>query len=162
MPPLETRTVTDWFQNLKNIVNRHEPAADTHSLPRAAAALLLEMALTDDGGAQVELDVIHEAMRTAFGMDVAELEDLIDQAHQARQEAASLYDFTRGLRTGLSSQDRGELVEWLWRVAFADARLDKHEELLVRRVADLLGVSHSEFIRRKHLAQGGGAALSRE
>lgn len=150
--------MTDWFQNLKSIVNRHEPAADPHSLPRAAAALLLEMAVTDVGGDELEIDVIHEAMRTAFGMDVAELEDLIDQAHQARKEAASLYDFTRGLRIGLSAEDRAELVEWLWRVAFADARLDKHEELLVRRVADLLGVSHSEFMRRKHLAQGGGSA----
>lgn len=150
--------MTDWFQNLKNIVNRHEPAPDTHSMPRAAAALLLEMALTDEGGAEVELDVIHEAMRVAFAMDAAELDDLMEQAHRARKDAVSLYDFTRGLRTGLSAQDRGELVEWLWRVAFADSRLDKHEELLVRRVADLLGVPHSEFMRRKHLAQGGGAA----
>ncbi|HSJ78030.1 MAG TPA: TerB family tellurite resistance protein [Erythrobacter sp.] len=152
--------MTDWFQNLKNIVNRHEPAADAHAMPRAAAALLLEMAMTDDGGAAVELEVIHEAMRTAFAMDPAELEDLIEQAHQAREEAVSLYDFTRGLRTGLSAEDRAELVEWLWRVAFADARLDKHEELMVRRVADLLGVSLSEFIRRKHLALGGGTGIS--
>lgn len=154
--------MTDWFQNLKSIVNRHEPAADTHSMPRAAAALLLEMALTEDGGAQVELDVIHEAMRTAFAMNAAELEDLMDQAHQARKDAVSLYDFTRGLRIGLSAQDRAELIEWLWRVAFADARLDKHEELLVRRVADLLAVPHSEFMRRKHLAQRGASEISRE
>lgn len=139
--------------NLKNIVNRYEPAADPHALSRAAAALLLEMALTDEGGADVELDIIHEAMRTAFQMKPGELEALMDQAHQARDEATSLYDFTRELRTGLEAEDRAELVEWLWRVAFADARLDKHEELMVRRVADLLGVPHSEFIRRKHLAQ---------
>ena len=145
--------VTDWFVNLKNIINRYEPAADPHSLPRAAAALMLEMALTDEGAAQVELDVIHQAMATAFAMDVAELQALLDQAHQARHQAVSLYDFTRQLRLGLEADDRAELVQWLWRVALADTRLDKHEELLVRRIADLLGVSHSEFIRRKHLAQ---------
>lgn len=146
--------MTDWFQNLKSIVNRHEPSGDPHSLPRAAAALLLEMAVTDEGAGEVELDVIHEAMQAAFGMDAAELQALIDQARDARREAVSLYDFTRQLRVGLDADVRAELVEWLWRVAFADARLDKHEELLVRRVADLLGVSHGEFIRRKHLAQG--------
>jgi len=121
----------------------------------ADALWMLEMALTDEGVGEVELEVIHQAMRTAFGMDAAELDALLDQAHKARHEAASLYDFTRGLRTSLQADDRAELVEWLWRVAFADSRLDKHEELLVRRVADLLGVSHSEFIRRKHLAQAG-------
>lgn len=46
------------------------------------------------------------------------------------------------------------------RVALADARLDKHEELMVRRVADLLFVPHSEFIRRKHLAQAAQADRS--
>lgn len=148
--------MTDWFNSLKSIVYRHEPAADPHSLPRAAAALLLEMAVTDEGSGQDELDVIHQAMRTAFAMDTAELDALIDQAHEARKQSVSLYDFTRDLRTGLEADQRGELVEWLWRVAFADSRLDKHEELMVRRVADLLGVSHSEFIRRKHLARGGG------
>ncbi len=148
--------MTDWFHNLKQILNRFEPAADPHSLPRAAAVLLLEMAVTDEGGNEVELDVIHQAMRNAFGMDAAELEALIEQAHQARRESVSLHDFTRGLRTGLDLEVRAELVEWLWRVAFADARLDKHEELLVRRVADLLGVPHSEFMRRKHLAQAAG------
>lgn len=147
--------MTDWFNNLKSIVNRYEPAADPHSLPRAAAALLLEMALTDEGLGEAELDIIHQAMSTAFAMDAGELDALLDQAHKARHEAASLYDFTRGLRSSLPADDRAELVEWLWRVAFADSRLDKHEELLVRRVADLLGVSHSEFIRRKHLAQAG-------
>ena len=147
--------MTDWFDNLKRIINRYEPAADPHSLPRAAAALMLEMALTDEGAGEIELDVIHQAMRTAFGMDAAELDALLDQAHKARHEAVSLYDFTRELRTSLQAEDRAELVEWLWRVAFADSRLDKHEELLVRRVADLLGVSHGEFIRRKHMAQAG-------
>lgn len=148
--------MTDWFRNLKQIVNTFEPASDPHSLPRAAAALLLEMAVTDEGGNEVELDVIHQAMRSAFAMEEAELEALMEQAHQARRESVSLYDFTSGLRTGLDAEIRAELVEWLWRVAFADARLDKHEELLVRRVADLLGVPHSEFMRRKHLAQAAG------
>ncbi len=156
MPPIETCAVTDWFQNLKSIVNRHEPSADSHSLPRAAAALLLEMAVTDEGAGDVELDVIHDAMRAAFGMDAAELQALMDEAHEARKDAVSLYDFTRQLRVGLDADVRAELVEWLWRIAFADERLDKHEELLVRRVADLLGVSHGEFMRRKHLAQGAG------
>lgn len=145
--------MTDWFKTLTSIVNRYEPSSDSHSLPRAAAALLLEMAVTDDGGDRVELDVIHQAMATAFSIEPAELASLIEQAHQARRQSVSLYEFTHALRLGLNPGQSAELVEWLWRVAFADARLDKHEELMVRRVADLLGVPHGEFIRRKHLVK---------
>ncbi|MEG3190865.1 MULTISPECIES: TerB family tellurite resistance protein [Novilysobacter] len=147
--------MTDWFENLKGIVNRYEPPADPHALPRAAAALLLEMAVTDDGGERIELDVVHQAMRAAFGINPAELQALLDQAHDARKQSVSMYDFTRELRVGLAPEQRAELVEWLWRVAFADARLATDEEHMVRRVADLLGVSHSEFIRRKLVVKAG-------
>ncbi|MDH5823688.1 TerB family tellurite resistance protein [Luteimonas sp. RD2P54] len=146
--------MNDWFASLKSIVGRHEPGDDPHALPRAAAALLLELAVTDEGGDAAELDIVHEAMRRTFGLGTAELQDLLDQAHQAQRESVSLYEFTRQLRTGLAPEQRAELVEWMWRVAYADARLEKHEEHLVRRVADLLAVPHPEFVRRKLLARG--------
>ena len=37
----------------------------------------------------------------------------------------------------------------LWRVTCADGRVDKHEEYLVRKIADLLYVSHRDYIRMK-------------
>ena len=46
------------------------------------------------------------------------------------------------------------MVELLWRVAYADGDLDKYEEHLVRRIADLIHVPHSVFIRMKHKAGG--------
>lgn len=148
-----------WFETLSRIVNQHEPSADPQALPRAAAALLLEMVATDDGGDAVELGVVHEAMATTFAMAPAELAALIAQAHAAQRESpVSLHECASQLRAELSPAQCAELVEWLWRVALADARLDKHEELLVRRVADLLGVPHAEFIRRKQRARGTGSA----
>lgn len=147
--------MTDWFQNLKGILNRHEPAADPRALPRAAAALMLEMALTDRQRDAAELDIIHTAMQQAFGVSETELADLLDQAHQAQAQSVSLYEFTSDLKNGLDNDQRAELVEWMWRVAHADARLDAHEEHLVSRVADLLGVPRHEYIRRKLIVQGG-------
>jgi uncharacterized tellurite resistance protein B-like protein len=145
--------MTDWFERLKGVINRHEPGGDPHSLPRAGAALMLELALTDDGSSEAELAIIHRAMEVAFGLDPAELDELLEQAHAAQRHSISLYDFTRDLRAGLQPEQRAELIEWLWRVAYADGRLDRHEEHLVRRLADLLGVPHHEFIRRKLIAR---------
>jgi uncharacterized tellurite resistance protein B-like protein len=47
------------------------------------------------------------------------------------------------------------IVELLWTVAFADSHQDKHEEHLIRRIADLLHVSHKDFIAAKFKARGG-------
>jgi len=145
--------MSDWFQNLRSIVGRHEPAADAHALPRAAAALMIELASTEEGSDRVELAVVHQAMQRTFGLAEDELAELVDQAHQASRASVSLHEFTRELRTGLDAAQRAELVEWLWRVAYADTRLHMDEEHLIRRIADLLAVPHQEFIRRKLLAR---------
>jgi uncharacterized tellurite resistance protein B-like protein len=144
--------MTQFLENLRQIVNRHEPDADEHALPRAAAVLLLELAATDAGIDERERRVIERAVTERFGLGDAELRDLLEEAGRRQRDTHSLHEFTHQLRTGLAPEMRGELVEWLWRVAYADDRLDRHEEHLVRRLADLLGVPHREFMRRKHRA----------
>ncbi len=141
-----------WFEQLKSIVNRHEPEADEHALARAGAVVLLEMAAVNDQFDEAELEVIHQGVERSFGLEGAELEALIQEAKTLRRQAVSLHDYTRALRTGLKRDCRDELVEWLWKVAYADGRIDRFEEQLLRRLADLLGVPHEEFIRRKHMA----------
>lgn len=140
------------IDNLKRIIQDHEPEPDEHALPRAAAVLLLELAVADAGIDDSERRVIERAMLERFELDEREVAALIEEAALQQRESHSLHEFTHQLRTQLSPDARGELVEWLWKVGFADGRLDRHEEHLVRRLADLLGVSHREFIRRKHRA----------
>ncbi|PKL95032.1 MAG: hypothetical protein CVV18_07030 [Gammaproteobacteria bacterium HGW-Gammaproteobacteria-8] len=88
-----------------------------------------------------------------FGLGRSDAEAVLEQARQLQQDSSSMHDFTYRLRTRMDPQARAELVEWLWKVAFADGRLDRHEEHLIRRLADLLGTPHHEFIRRKHQAR---------
>jgi uncharacterized tellurite resistance protein B-like protein len=145
--------MASWFEQLRQIVGRHEPGADPQALPRAAAALMLELGVMEDGGDADELAIVHQAMQQAFGIAAAELGELLEEARTAARRSVSLHEFTRDLRTGLSATQRAELVGWLWRVALADARLGAEEEHLVRRIADLLAVPHGEFIRQKLAAQ---------
>lgn len=133
-----------------------ESPNDADALPRAAAVLLLEVAETEAGIEAVELRVIESALIGHFGLGRSDAEAVLDQARALQQDSTSMHAFTHRLRTRLDPEARGELVEWLWRVAFADGRLDRHEEHLIRRLADLLGTPHREFIRRKHRASGDG------
>jgi uncharacterized tellurite resistance protein B-like protein len=145
--------MTTWFEQLKSIVNRHEPAADEHALARAAAVVLLEMAAADDQFQTAELDMVQTAIQAAFGLSDEELTDLMSEARSLRDDSVSLHDFTRSLRTGLVREERAALVGWMWKVAFADGNVDRFEEQLLRRLTDLLGVPHEEFIRQKLLAE---------
>lgn len=149
----QSSTMTDWFEQLRTWVapSSDEPV-DLELIARAAAVILLEMAATDEYRDDDELAVIHRAMQDAFGIDDSQLGEFLRDAEALRREAVSLHDFTRDLKAHLGRDERAELVGWLWRVAWADGRVDRYEEQLLRRLADLLGVPHGEFIRRKHIA----------
>ncbi|HSH27901.1 MAG TPA: TerB family tellurite resistance protein [Wenzhouxiangella sp.] len=144
---------TDWFSQLKALVapDSDEPV-DAQVIARSAAIILLEMAAADEQRDDEELAVIRRAMQEAFDIGRGELDVMLRDAERMRREAVSLHDFTRDLKASLDRDERDELVGWLWRVAWADGRIDRYEEQLLRRLADLLGVPHPEFIRRKHMA----------
>ena len=149
--------MTDWYEQLRSWVapSSDEPL-DLQLIARAAAIILLEMAASDEHRDDDELAVIHSAMQDAFGIDDSELGELLRDAEKLRREAVSLHEFTRDLKAHLDRNERDELVGWLWRVAWADGRIDRYEEQLLRRLSDLLGVPHHEFIRRKHIAAPDG------
>ena len=119
----------------------------------AAAALLLEMAHMDDTMAPVEQTAILNAVRESFELSPEQIEELIACAHEEREQATGYHQFTSLVNANFDAAQRADLIERLWQVAYADQVLCKHEEYLVRKVANLLHVPHSEFISAKHRAK---------
>ena len=72
---------------------------------------------------------------------------LVQAAEQEADYAVSLQSFTRELHENLTIKEKHVVIEMLWRVALADSQLDKYEDYLVRKVADLLYVPHQDLIR---------------
>lgn len=118
----------------------------------AGAALLVEMSRADHEVTEVERGVIESALGHVFELGPAAAARLYREAERHADDATSLYEFTRLINDHFEPAEKENLVELLWFVAFADGELDKYEEHLVRRVADLIHVSHGVFIRAKHRA----------
>jgi uncharacterized tellurite resistance protein B-like protein len=122
----------------------------------AAAALLLEMAHMDDTMAAMEQRAIFNAVRESFDLSPEQTEELMACAQDEREQATDYHQFTSLINASFDAAQRANLVEQLWQVAYADQRLCKHEEYLVRKVANLLHVPHSAFISAKHRAMDSG------
>jgi len=120
----------------------------------AAAVLLLEMAHADHRHADEEYAEIRRQLKTHFGLDDAETEELMTEARPRAEESVSLYRFLKTLNDGLNPTEKRQVLEMLWRVAYADRHLDAHEEHLLRELAELLYLPHSEFIRAKLTVTG--------
>lgn len=127
-----------------------EARAHEHQLQLATAALLMEMARADFAVSATEREHVLTLLRKEFALSAHEAERVTSLGADAAEAAVSLYDFTRTLDQSLSTEDKIRVVEMLWRVAYADRALDKYEEHLMRKLADLLHLSHRQMIQAKH------------
>ena len=125
--------------------------ADEHSVQlAAAAALLVEVMVADEQVEAAEQQAVSKILEKLFALPAADITELFDEARSASRTATSLYQFTRLINDNYRAGERYQLVVNLWRVAYADGHLDKYEEGVIRRVCELIYVSHSDFIRAKH------------
>ncbi len=119
----------------------------------ATAALLIEVSRADFELDDNERSAVLDTLRRTFDLDAVTLDNLIKLAEEELDDAASLYQFTRLVNDYYSYEQKLELIGLMWKVAFADGSIDKYEEHLIRKVAELVYVAHNDFIRLK-LAAG--------
>ena len=131
------------------------PAERGQALRVATAAILLEVSRADFEIDESELEAIAAALRRAFDLDEASVRELIAEAREQDDAELSLYPFLKIVNDACTAQEKYRMLCDLWRVAYADGRLDKYEEYQIRRIADLLHLPHSDFIRAKLSVQDG-------
>lgn len=124
-----------------------------HNVRLASAVLLIDAARADHDVHDGEMQVVERLLRERFELSPEEAATLMQHASAELDHSVALQGFTRQLMDALDEAERGTLVGMLWDVVYADGKIDRWEEHLVRRIADLLYVPHSEFIRRKLEAQ---------
>lgn len=138
------------LKELKAGLNDPDPVRQRHSLVQATAALMIEIVRADHQEDPREMASVAAALTRAFSLEPAAVEALIADAVDRVDDAVSLFEFTSVLNEALDREGRVQLVADLWRVAFADGHVDHYEEHFVRRIADLMHVSHADFIRTRH------------
>jgi len=122
-----------------------EAGQHTHDeLQLAAAALLVEAAAMDGHYGEAEQAAIGRLLRRKFGLNDTEANSLQELALAEQSEANQLLGFTRVIKDRYSEEERVELIEMAWEVAYADGELHDYEANLLRRLGGLLYVSDRE------------------
>ena len=139
---------------------RHlQPAGDasaplSHSQKHlAVAALLIEVAMADHLFDDREMLSLQQHLKQKFAITDSQILELIELAQEESSQATSLHQFTSLIHQHCSPQEKFDLLVSMWELAFADSELSKYEEYVIRKVADLIYVSHAEFIRAKSIAK---------
>jgi uncharacterized tellurite resistance protein B-like protein len=110
----------------------------------AVAALLVEAAHIDDSFDPSERATISRLLERRFGLSAAAARQLLATAEEVADRSAQLFRFTRIINDRLAPEQRVEVIEMMWEVAYADGDLDALEDTLLRRVGGLIYVPDRE------------------
>ncbi len=128
-------------------------AAAERRMQVAAAVLLVEVARSDASFSDAERQAVLESVRRRFGLDAAQAQEVLALAEAESHDAHDIYQFTSTIDATFTLEQKLRLIEELWRAAYSDSKVHEYEEHLIRRVCDLLHLSHSQFIAAKLRAQ---------
>ena len=122
---------------------------EARGLQLATAVLLLEVMRCDSNFDEKERDATEKALRSTFALSDEALARLMSQAEQTAQGANDYFRFTSAMNDQFTQPQKIQVVELMWRVAYADGVLDENEHHLISKIAGLLHVTHGEYIAAK-------------
>lgn len=124
-----------------------------HALQLAVAVLLFEVAESDYEQLPEEKTALLVAVKESFHLSDAESASLLSMAEAEHADSTDYFQFTRLINQYYTPEQKVELIEKLWQIAFSDEELHHYEEHVIRRLAELLYVPHAVFISTKHKIQ---------
>lgn len=148
------RVLVDRISRVIGADDAEAAAADRKVAIRLATAVLMaDVARADYDFDEDEFSTLLDLVQLQFGLSAEDATQLANEASEMAEDLVSLHDFTQLLHNNLSEEEKAEVVGLLWRIAFADGRLDKYEDSLVLKISDLLHVSRGKVMQLKHDAQ---------
>ena len=150
-----------WLEKLTQLgESTSEKGNDRDKLGMTLAVLMLEVSKSDFEESDAEIQTMTAWLENQdLGLKSQDVSQLLESARNEQARSAGLFEYTRRACERMSMEERVELVEQLWRIAYADGVIDKYEDAAIRKASELLYVSHSDFIRAKFAAK---AASQRE
>jgi len=124
-----------------------------HTLQLATAVLLIEVMRSDAESTNEELATILKILKERFQLLDAELAQLSELGHQTAKAANDFQQFTSLINRELEMPEKVRIIEYMWQVAYADRQISAHENHLMRRMVDLLHISHGDYIAAKTRAR---------
>jgi uncharacterized tellurite resistance protein B-like protein len=120
-----------------------------HDIRVATCALLLEMAHIDDEFTDSEREDIILILKKNYSLPDEDITALIKATEEEMRESIDLWRFTTLINKNYSVEEKIQVIEMVWQIAYADGRLGKHEDYLVHKLANLLRLDHKQLIEAK-------------
>ncbi|MDT0603325.1 TerB family tellurite resistance protein [Thalassotalea castellviae] len=138
--------ISAFFQSLNE-----EESSDPKplSVEMACTVLLCEVMRADGHLDDAEQSLLTKIISKQFSLSPSEVKELIQQAIELSEHAIDFHQFTSKINSHYSPQEKEHIITLLWQLAMADGEIASIEDHIIRRISDLLHLSHAQYIRAK-------------
>ena len=120
-----------------------------HDIRIATCALLLEMSHIDGEFSGLEREGIISVLKKDYHLPDEDAISLMEASKKELEGSIDLWHFTNLINQNYSLEEKIRIIETVWRIAFTDGKLDKHEDYLLHKLATLLRLTHKQLIEAK-------------
>ena len=139
----------DFFKKKKITVEQQT----SFEIELTAAVLAYEIARSDGEISEDELLVLMEEIESISAKVGKEKFEILKIIEIYSKDSISFHEFIEDINNSYSKEEKHSLLEFMWKIAYADGKLDVDEERLIRRVADLIKIKDIEVLKLKDLSK---------
>ena len=134
--------------------DKNEPKQDEVSfeIELTAAVLAYEIARIDGDINKDELSLIMEEIKDLAKKVNKNEDEILKIIEIYSKDSVSFYDFVEDINKKYTKDEKLSLLGFMWRIAFADGKIDVNEEKLIRRLADLIRIKDVDVLKLKNIS----------
>ncbi len=125
----------------------------SYEIELTAAVLAYEIARSDGEISKDELSLLMEEIESISAKVGKEKLEILKIIELYSKDSVSFYEFIQDINKYYSKEEKHSLLKFMWKIAYADGKLDLDEERLVRRIADLIKIKDIEVLKLKDLSK---------
>ena len=140
----------NFFKKSDHKIQKEEPSFE---IELTAAVLAYEIARIDGDISSDELKILMEEIKIIANKVGKEESEILRIIEIYSNDSVSFYEFVEDINKGYTKNEKLSLLEFMWKIAYADGNLDVDEERLIRRLADMIKIKDMEVLKLKNISK---------
>ena len=138
-----------YFTKTSDDATAAESVRTSRDVRIATCALLLEIANIDGRFSESEKKSVVEILQDSYQLSAEHATALMKAADEQLEKSIDLWHFAKLINENYSTEEKIRIIEMVWQIIYTDGKLDKHEDYLAHKLANLLRLSHEQLIEAK-------------
>ena len=151
MSAMKRRMLMKMFSFFKKNIKEPEKEQSSFEIELTASVLAYELARSDGEITHDELSILMDEIESIANKVGKDKEEIFKIIKIYSEDSVSFHEFVEDINKNYSKEEKLNLLKFMWKIAYADKKLDVDEERLIRRMADLIRIKDVEVLKLKSL-----------